>query len=338
MAQRSLPQAGDETVTPAYVDAGPYTADEWAEYFRIVFTTDQQATQGVLRGYLNELEPTSAATRTCYVNTGAGIVNGHMLINDASVTIAVDAGVARSDSLVMLENNSNAAISAGAATNYNTEGNADIPPYSARLAVVKDDTANFSQTNTLWMTRLATFTTGAGSFTNFTDVRAWCQFAGAGGPATRQFLVSADNAFELDTATLVRTSVSSDSRGWRLTDGEACYAHGFFSVPSDFASSMTVQAVVSSVAGASGNLYADTAFSYGACGELEETHTDDSGAAATTALVAFTITCPYSVTLTNAAVGDIVNCQFRRVGDDAQDTINDIVYFKGWLVTYTPSS
>ncbi len=337
MAQRSLPQAGDETATPAYVDAGPYTADEWAEYFRIVFTTDQQATQGVLRGYLNELEPTSAATRTCYVNTGAGIVNGHMLINDASVTIAVDAGVARSDSLVMLENNSNAALSAGAAFNYNTEGNADIPPYSARLAVVKDDTANFSQTNTLWMTRLATFTTGAGSFTNFTDVRAWCQFAGAGGPATRSFMVAGESAFESDAIT-GETAVESDMAGWRLTDNENCYAHGHFIVPSDFASSMTVQAVVSSVVGASGNMYGRMQFSYGACGELENTHTDNSGALTATALVALTITCPYSTTLTNAAVGDIVDCQFRRDATNALDTIDDIVYFKGWLVTYTPSS
>jgi hypothetical protein len=337
MTQSSLPQAGDETLNAAYVDSGPYTGDEWADLFRILFTTDQQATQGVLRGVDNELIPANPATRTVTIGTGAGIVNGHVLINDASVSIGVDAGAARDDSLVMLENNSNAAISAGAATNYNTEGNVDIPPYSARLAVVKDDAANFSQTNTLWMTRLATFTTGAGALTSFTDVRAYCQFSGAGGPATRQFLVSADSVFELDTSTLVRTAVSSDVWGWRLTDNEVCYAHGQFSVPSDFASSMSVQAVVRAVT-SSGNLFARTEFQYGACGELDATHTDDSGVTATTALVVATITCPYSVTLTNATVGDIVDCQFVRDAVDAQDTIDNLVYFKGWLVTYTPSS
>lgn len=329
MAQSSRPQPGDKTVTAAYVDAGPYTADEWADLFRILFTTDQQATQGVLRGVDNELAPTNPATRTVNVATGAGFVNGHLLINDAVVAIGVDAGAARNDALVMLENNSNAAIGAGVATNYNTEGNVDIPPYSARLAVVKNVGANFSQTNTLYMVQLATFTTGAGALTNFTDVRGFCQFA-IGGPETRSFLVQ---PHPLDASTQ-----PAAGGGLVMPDAVESFAHGHFAVPSDFASSMTVQAVVVTAGGVSGNLYGQIRFYYGACGELNNTHLDDSGALSTVAMVAVTITCGYSTTLTNAAVGDIVDCQFTRSAANVLDTVNDIVYFKGWLVTYTPMS
>jgi len=335
MAQRSLPQAGDETATPAYVDAGPYTADEWAELFRLLFTTDQQATQGVLRGVWNELAPTNTATRTVNIATGAGIVNGHVLINDTATAIAVDAGAARNDALVMLENNSNAAIGAGAATNYNTVGNADIPPYTARLAVVKDDAANFSQTNTLWMTRLATFTTGAGALTNFTDVRAYCQFSGAGGPATRSFLVMGEQAYEFDLLTSVSTPLFSTFLGWSMTDGDDCFVRGRFIVPSDFVSDMTVQVVVTP--GASGNIYGGVRYGYGACSEIDGTHSVPSTYSAV-AVVYDTISCIYSTSLASAAVGDIVDCEFDRVGNSSQDTVNAAVWFKGWLVTYTPIS
>lgn len=178
MVQRSRPQAGNMTLNPTYVDAGPYAADRWATLFRVLFTGDQQATQGVLKTVWDELEPTHPiANREVRIGTGVGVCNGHNFFNDTNaVTIGVDAGVARSDTLVMLENNTNAAIAAGPATNYNTVGpDTAIPPYSCRLAVVKG--VAITQTTALFMTPLATFTTGAVTFTNFTDARTYCAFS-----------------------------------------------------------------------------------------------------------------------------------------------------------------
>lgn len=177
MAQSSRPQAGNITTDPTYVDSGPYAADRWATLFRVLFTGDQQGAQGVLRGVWNELAPTNPSGRTIRVDTGVGVCNGHAFFNDTSaITIGVDAGVARNDTLVMLENNTNAAISAGAVTNYNTDGpDTAIPPYSCRLAVVKG--VAITQTTALYMTPLATFTTGAANITNLTDTRTYCAFS-----------------------------------------------------------------------------------------------------------------------------------------------------------------
>lgn len=181
MAQSSRPQAGNILVQPTYVDSGPYNEDQWgARLFRKVFTTDQQATQGVLLGVDNELAVTfGVGTLNVYVATGAGFCNGHFFENTASVTIVVDApaGGTRQDYVCMVENNRNTGIPAGAATNYNTEGNATIPPYSCRLAVIKNGPANFSQTATLFMTRLATLNTQAAFIGAITDNRVFCQYA-----------------------------------------------------------------------------------------------------------------------------------------------------------------
>lgn len=339
MAQRSLPQAGDETLNPSYTDAGPYTADEWSEAFRLLFTTDQQATQGVLRGAWNELAPANPATRTVTVDMGAGVVNGHVLINDASVSIGVTAGAARNDSLVMLENNSNAAISAGAATNYNTEGNVPIPPYSARLAVVKDDAANFSQTNTLWMTRLATFTTGAAALTNFTDVRDWCQFAGAGGPDTRTLFVPAMAGRTIalpDNIPVTTTGAFGSIAPSVPLPAAISIGTTIFSVPQDFASAMTVQAVVAPEL--AGNVYSTITVYYGACGQNYNAHTDSSGGYTATAIATGEWNCINSVSLSSAAVDDIVLVRFFRDGTDVLDTVSGAVWFFGAWVEYTPIS
>jgi hypothetical protein len=339
MAQRSLPQAGDETLNPTYVDAGPYAGDEWAELFRRLFTTDQQATQGVFRNVDNELIPANPATRTVTIGTGMGIVNGHVLINDASVSIGVDAGAARDDSLVMLENNTNTAISAGAATNYNTEGNVDIPPYSARLAVVKDDAANFSQTNTLWMTRLATFTTGAGALTSFTDVRDYCEFASEVVAAmipnrTRYVFMPATYGYNTTAGSDLSRSLGAFG-GWDMPDGDTATIIGHFSVPADYASGLSVEAVV--IPEGSGNLSCQMFADYGQCGEQYNIHSDATGSSVE-AVVSTDWYCVQSLALANEAIADMVYIQFTRYGGAAADTVGADVNGIGFLVTYTADS
>ena len=213
MTQRSRPQAGDIAANPTYVDAGPYAADRWATLFRVLFTGDQQATQGVLKSVWNELAATNPAGRNIQIDTGVGVCNGHIFINDTSVvTIGVDAGAGRADTLVMLENNTNAAISAGAATNYNTAGpDTAIPPYSCRLAVVKG--VAITQTTALWMTPLYTFTTSGAGFTNWVDVRDFCEFSTTVTPAmvedrTRWFMVSVDCGSTYPAGTAILRTVA----------------------------------------------------------------------------------------------------------------------------------
>jgi hypothetical protein len=271
------------------------------------------------------------------VDTGKGFVNGHLLINDAVAAIGVDAGTARNDALVMLENNTNAALTAGAGSNYNTVGNADIPPYSARLAVVKDVAANFSQTNALYMVQLATFTTGAGALTSFTDVRDWCDFATNVTPAmianrTRRFFVPVSYAYnESDVALAAHRA----QYGWELTDNKTVSCYGHFIVPDDFSSGMTVQAAVR--AAGSGNIYVQNHINYGACAENFIIHTTALGYAA--AAVTITLNnCICSTAMANASTGDIANIIFTRAAADASDTLDTWAGMPGWVVTYTADS
>lgn len=334
MAQRSRPQAGNRTTNPLYVDSGPYAGDRWATLFRVLFTGDQQATQGVLKGVWNELEPLHPiANREVVIDTGVGICNGHVFFNDTNaVTIGVDAGVARADTLVMLENNTNAAIAAGAATNYNTEGpDTAIPPYSCRLAVVKG--VAITQTTALYMTPLATFTTGALTFTNFTDTRTFCRFSTEVGPEmiedrTRRFFVQASR--DTDATTNL-----PNTPGVALPDGSTAYAYGVGCVPDDYVSTMTAQVVLTSLS--SGNVYGRNGCGYGGCGEGYSEH-GAATAYAAEAILAWANNCNYDISLNLATAGDILGFRFERVGGFGSDTVNDTVYVRGWLVSYTADS
>jgi len=306
---------------------------------RSVYTTDQEATQGVLRGVWNELAPTNPATRTVNVATGKGFVNGHLLINDAVAAIGVDAGVARNDALVMLENNSNAVIGAGAATNYNTVGNADIPPYSARLAVVKTVGANFSQTDTLYMVLLATFTTGAAALTNFTDVRVFCELATTITPSmiedrTRTFLITPERGYNMTASTNIFHDTTHSWRpGLPFPDNADCIAVGDFLVSDDYVSDLAVEYVVTPMA--SGNLRSSIIISGGACGEPTPIITSPL---ATTAVTSAQLNCIESTALAGVAIGDIIHIWYARQGTSGLDTIGNTVNFVGFLVSYTADS
>lgn len=111
---------------------------------------------------------------------------------------------------------------------------------------------------------------------------------------------------------------------------------GYFAVPNDFVSGMTVKAVVIAQ-GASGNLYGLQNATYGADGEAYNTHTV-SGSLAAVALTSDQRKTVYSMSLTDAAVGDLVAVEFFRDGNDALDTVSADVYLMGFLVEYTADS
>jgi hypothetical protein len=82
MTQTSLPWAGSATG-----DAGPYTDDQWTDMFRKLFLRDRDV-EGVLAGYLNELEVTGTASPVA-VNTGAAVVDGKFYESDASENVTI---------------------------------------------------------------------------------------------------------------------------------------------------------------------------------------------------------------------------------------------------------
>lgn len=147
MVQASRPQADHISNYPPPSDPGPYTADQWAEYLQISFTGDQQLLQGPIARYVNEMVVTDNGTNKVYVDKGAGWVNGHLLVSTEKEAFSIPPGPAaqRWDIVVMCENNSalpcvitNAGrilIFPDTPTEYATP--TAIPPYSARLAIIR---------------------------------------------------------------------------------------------------------------------------------------------------------------------------------------------------------
>jgi len=165
----------------------------WSELFRILFTGDQQAMQGPFVRYLNELEVTDNGITTVYVDTGAGMVNGHMLISSEKETWTIPAGPVggRTDRVVMVENNSNVEVTQSIAgrpflfpadlSEYTaTPG---VPAYSARLASLRGaDTGALpalDQTIALYMVELARYDiNNVPTISNQVDYREFCKFSG----------------------------------------------------------------------------------------------------------------------------------------------------------------
>lgn len=190
MTQSSRPQP-DRIDNYPTSDAGPFSGDQWAELFQTLFTGDQQATQGPLIRYLNELAVTDNGTTQVQVDTGAGFINGHWLLNTAQETWTIPAGPAggRQDRVVMVENNSNTVVTQTLAgrpllfpnnlTDYN--GTASIEPYTARLVIVRgDDVGNLpalDQGTTLYMVELYRYTIALAVMSLQTDYRTFCKYS-----------------------------------------------------------------------------------------------------------------------------------------------------------------
>lgn len=334
MTQSSRPQADNITNYPTG-DSGPYSADQWAELFQVLFTGDEEATQGPLIHYLNELAVTTAAGDIS-VNTGAGFCYGHWLVSNTLITFSPN-HANNQDQVVLCNNNTNAPYNTNlqfptvtGLADYN--GTASIEPYSCRLVILTGDGVGGARAlvnaGGINMVLLAHYDIdAAGAVTNLIDDRDVCQYSI--GIRNRQFLVPALVGWNGGSFTRIAYS------GLTLPDNVDAHTYSGFSVPSDFKSTMTVKAVLRAVAGGGGNIYAQSETWYRQCGEADTTHADSTGALAVFAVSASpTVDCIIPVSLIDAAVGDIVDLEFRRAGGNALDTINADVRFKGWLVEY----
>ncbi len=194
MTQISRPQP--EHQNNGYLDSGPYSADQWAELYKILFTAGDAVGQGPLKNVLNALAVTNPSASNIQVNTGWGVCNGHLLKNDAAVTFTPPNPSAnpRIDVVVMVENNTAVARTAGIAsgnnlvfptslTDYN--GLSSLPPYTCRLAILRGSEAASPTAPTLdvdgatlFMVPLAQYqiSTG-GTVSALTDRREYCTFA-----------------------------------------------------------------------------------------------------------------------------------------------------------------
>lgn len=346
MAQTSLPQAGDSVG-----DSGPYTSDEWAQLYEILFTGDQSATQGVLKNYLNEFEVTHVGN-TITIDTGAGFCYGRWLLNDTAVDIIANAcaGIeTRWDRVVLVQNNTAAA--------YNTNllvpaaYAAGVPRNSCRLAILRGTCASpgvlpalFTGPN-YYMVELARYQVTGGSAGDITDYRDYCNFSTEVGAdwlddRTRQFWVPAlighDDDGDVDIG---RNRGAPLLLGPYITlvDDDTTLAEGRFILPSDYSSGLSIQPVI--ISPTSGTINATSTPTWGSC---DNSYAEGGGLpamqTANATVVQNTYACLPACTPTGIDADDFILIQFNRYGAAASDTINNYVMFLGWKVTYTADS
>lgn len=353
MTQTSLPQAGSSVG-----DSGPYTADDWAKFYEIVFTGDQAATQGALLNYLNELEVT-AVGNTISIDTGAGFCYGHWLLNDTSVDITANAcaGVeTRWDRVVLVQNET--------AVAYNTNlllpaaYAAGVPRNSCRIAILRGVCGSPGVLPTLltgpnyYMVEIARYQVTGGSTGTITDHRDFCNFSTEVGTdqienRTRRFWIPALLGWNNSEDTIIHLSrptvgVSAAAPTITLPDGDFCTAFGRGVIPSDWntASATATSTAILLAASGGGNISRTNGVTLGECGQHLQSHVMSTGQGAE-AMDSNEdhYSCVGQVTMDDpVTTDDILSVHLQRHGSAAEDTVNNAVYMLGWIIEYPADS
>jgi len=311
--------------------AGGYTAAQFYDFVRKMLIGDQHASEGVLKGESNELAVTGAASPLA-VNTGSAIVYGFFYENTASVNLTVTTPVVGTTGGHVILRVNWAAQTVRLVAVRNTDGVAAIP--------------SLTQTaGTTWEIRLATFTITTGGVITLTDARTYCHFSTEiiaamiqDSTITPAKLANRSRTFLVQP--FRKTNIVGDQAlfaGVIQADAVATTAYGWFKVPDDFSSGMSVAAILIHETTGSKNAYVIMNVYYGAVAEAWDTH-QHSGSYAAIAITHKLHNSICSTNLTNVAVGDIVHIEFDRDASNALDTVNGVTYLVGFLVTYTADS
>lgn len=301
--------------------------------------------EGVAQGYLNELAPSTTGNNNCRIATGGAMVDGKYYKNSANVDLTIDspsAGHYRIDRVVIEA--TWATPNVVATVIKNGVEDAVAPAYPS--------TAGVNYAITIAQVRV----NEGGVIAYVTDERLWAIVdtdgstleANAGelrvkdGGITAAKIANRTRAF-LVPCTGVTTQLSGGVDAWRnelagfeIDVTSIFVAFGEFAVPSDFYSAMTVKAVYQP--GATGNVYTKQEARYGAAGEAYSIHTANDGGYAAVGVTNLQLSIVQSVSIANAALGDIVTMAWYRDGTNGSDTVEAYIYFKGWLVEYTADS
>ena len=352
MAQVSLPQAGDSVG-----DSGPYTSDDWARFFEVVFTGDQAATQGILRNHLNELEVTRAGN-TISIDTGAGFCYGRWIENDASVDINVTAcaGVETRWDRVVLVQNETAAVYNPANLLLPAAYAAGVPRNSCRIAILRGVCGNPGVLPALltgpnyYMVELARYQVTGGTAGTITDYRGYCEFstllnADSIENRTRRLWVPALIGQNWSHGTLISLELaqhppSVSGPAIAFPDNDRCTAFGRTAIPADWDTSAIGTSTAVLIGAAGGNISRDNTASWGECGASRSSHAVSTGQDAEAISSAVSeFTCVGELAMVDpVSTDDILSLGFQRYGADATDTLGVTIYMLGWIVEYTADS
>ena len=346
MTQSSRPQA--DNVANLYLDAGPYSRDQWAKKLIIEQVGDAVTTRGPFAKYLNRLEVTNPAGATIQVDTGAGYCNGSLLDNTAAVTFTATAPAAnpRIDTVCIVENNTNAAVSNGTAANgwifptvlVDYENLSSIPAYSARLVIVKGAEAAgpvapaLDQSSALYMIPLGQYQISIVPVVSaLTDERDYVD------AETKYLWAQPEYAYNTtDGAAIIPTRTAAYVE-YAFPDNKDCLASAHAIVPQDYIEAMYVYSVFLGAAAGTPDIVLTVGQLTAPCGDTPAGTAD--GPTAWTMLTGATVRdclAPLLVThpVTPPGPGYIMDIQTDRIGTAGADTLNATAYFLGWKIEY----
>lgn len=320
-----------------------YTSDETRKLWLAMFSN------GVFKGYLNDLAVTGTASPIA-VNSGAAVIQGHPYFNTASVSKTVTTPstnttglrvVVRVDWLGRAASTTNPIYPA---TNQ----------YEVRIVVITspDGTAAIpdpitTDADTYDLT-LATGTITTAGVIALTDARTYTkarreEIAAADiANRTRSFFMPAmwmRDCSGYDQATITTLNYSGYPYVRTCSIADSLFQAGaMFYTPADYASGLTVKALVQN-GSFPANVYVETSARYGAPSEnpMWVLVHSNQGASAAVTLSGMNAIC--STSLTNLALGDIVSVYFSRDESNVLDTGGNVnIYFYGFLIEYTADS
>ncbi len=329
-----------------------YTQDQTTGLFHRTLISDL-TDEGVLKNYANALGATpnnDPAAPDVTIDTGGAWNYGFPYWQDAAQDVALTLPVVGDTGFRIVLRASYAPTRTVRLTVVmNTDGVAAIPA----LTQVADTTWDIPLYQGVVDTGGDIWTDATKTVAGVTDDRVYCHpnievettmlqdsavTAAKIANRTRSFFVPAVGGYNDSDGLDLEFYTASDpgsGRGLVLTDAKTCLAFGFFAIPHDFVSGMTVAALL--LTETSGKVYCTPAVVYGANGENVVTHSDTNAASAI-GITSGKRNLIASVTITAAASGDLFEARFTRTGGDALDTVGDEVRIAGWLVSYTADS
>ena len=122
-------------------------------------------------------------------------------------------------------------------------------------------------------------------------------------------------------------------RGWEMVDTKDCVCYGSFRCPADYASALTIQGIFESPS--AGNARMRLRGYYSSSGQAYTTHTTTNNTVDEAILADINDQMTTPVAMGSIVVGDYAVVECEREGSHVNDTVGDVVYFVGFLVSYT---
>ncbi|KKN66976.1 hypothetical protein LCGC14_0466560 [marine sediment metagenome] len=313
MVESSLPWGG---IVTGDAILAPYSDDQWSDMYRKMFIRDRTV-QGVVGGYANELEVTDAGGTTIRVATGIALVDGKFYENTVNVDNASSGNTVYW--LVGLQKDF-----AGQEVRIFARG-----PYAseaaALLALIQTD-------GVIWEIPLATvLTDAAGDVDVVTDQRVWVLR-----PLLETIFIPCGFVYNrTDPINEYLEETAIGLTGVKMQDAKNSEAHGWFILPANYYSDLTVKAVL--FGGNGNNIYAKMVIAVGECGGTVGSIGIIEPAFAQEAVESNDgyHSCQMETTIDFTAYsGNIVLLTFVRDAVDVLDTVNQDMFTIGFYVTY----